>query len=111
MTCLRRDQETALETNSTDFPRAHSAVWLVPSVPRKGGAALVPAKAHGPKGSQREMLSMTGRHVAQRERPLLDQWSCSWVCIAQRRTDYWISTLKSPGGASLKSRPGKDGSV
>lgn len=30
----------ALETNSMDFPGPHSAAWLDPSVPRKGGVAL-----------------------------------------------------------------------
>lgn len=30
----------ALATNSTDFPGPHSAAWLDPSVPRKGGVAL-----------------------------------------------------------------------
>lgn len=47
-------------------------MWPDLSVPKVDGAALVTAKADGPKGSLREMLNEPDRHPARRERPFLE---------------------------------------
>lgn len=61
------------------------------------------AKGYGPTDIQREMLSMTGRHAPQRERPGLKLGVLLMgIYIPSQVRLFLKSTLRNPGGTWLK---------